>query len=97
MLQLNILIHGYSEVANKLQSGDELKVQFFFSACGTIDNTLPYGYETNYVSALISIKSSSSILVSRTKKTFAGLWLYAMMNAYKCYRLLIRVVLWIIW
>ena len=33
-----------------------------------IDNTLPYGYETNHVSALISIKSSSSILVLHTKK-----------------------------
>ena len=37
-----------------------------------IDNTLPYGYETNHVSALISIKSSSSILVSCAKKTFAA-------------------------
>ena len=37
-----------------------------------IDNILPYGYETNHVSALISITSSGSILVSRVKKTYPG-------------------------
>ena len=32
----------------------------------------PYGYETNHVSALISITSSGSILVSHVKKTYPG-------------------------
>ena len=31
-----------------------------------------YGYETNHVSALISITSSGSILVSHVKKTYPG-------------------------
>ena len=38
----------------------------------TIDNTRTYGYETNHTSALISITSSGSILVSRVKKTYPG-------------------------
>ena len=37
-----------------------------------IDSILHYGYESNHVSALISITSSGSILVSRVTKTYAG-------------------------
>ena len=35
-------------------------------------NICTYGYETNHVSALISITSSGSILVSHVKKTYPG-------------------------
>ena len=42
----------------------------------TIDNILPYGYETNHVSALISISSSGSILVSHVKSIILVLQFY---------------------
>ena len=42
----------------------------------SIDNILPYGYETNHVSALISITSSGSILVSRVKSIILVLQFY---------------------
>ena len=44
--------------------------------CANIDNILPYGYETNHVSALISITSSGSILVSRVKSIILVLQFY---------------------
>ena len=59
----------------------------------TINNIYPYGYETNHVSPLISMKSDS-FLVSHAKMTFPGLWLYTIIKASKCYRLFIWVVLW---
>ena len=47
-----------------------------------IDNTHPYGYETNHVSPLISMQSRWFYPSFALQKTFPGLWFYAMMNAY---------------
>ena len=50
-----------------------------------IDNIHTYGYETNHVSALISITSSGSILVSCVKRTYPG---FAIVRGDECLQLL---------
>ena len=71
-------------------SNDYVKSYGFWSKVlsQAIDNTLPYGYETNHVSALISITSSSSILVSHANKDIS--WFVAI-NDDECLQVLQNV------
>ena len=68
-------LHGYnSNITATFSSPQAYRLLFALQSARelslSIDYILPYGYETNHVSALIS--SSGSILVTRVKKTYPG-------------------------